>query len=288
LTGSVRGVTFLERVIIEGGTSMRVTTWLAGWVGGGVTAVALLFLAAGTATATPSPAPSASPALPCRTAPQTPAPSSTPPTAPGTPTVVNVTLNQVHLSWAASTDPHGIACYYVYENRNGTAVRVATFQPAVTEGTVLLPFPPYNVESEVHHLYVVAVDSKGEVSSPSGTVAVTIYNDVRPVPGSCEVKYTSWSWSTGMSTNIKISNTGSTPLTDWRLTFAFADPGQRVTSGWSATWSQTATAVTATSPAWNRDLAPGQSRTIGFQGAHAGTNPAPAAFRINGIVCDQA
>ncbi|MGJ6961946.1 cellulose-binding domain-containing protein [Streptosporangium sp. G11] len=268
---------------------MRVMTWLAGWVAGGMTAAALVLLAAGNATAAPSPAPSPSPsgALPCRTAPQTPAPSSTPPTAPGTPTVVDVTLTMVRLSWAASSDPHGIACYYVYENKNGTAVRVATFQPAVTEGTVFLPFPPYNVESEVHHLYVVAVDSKGEMSPPSGTVAVTIYNDVRPVPGSCEVKYTSWPWGTGMSTNIRISNTGSTPLTDWRLTFAFADPGQRVTSGWSAAWSQTATAVTATSLPWNRDLAPGQSRIIGFQGTHAGANPAPAAFLINGIACDQ-
>jgi len=220
----------------------------------------------------------------------TPAPSSSPPTAPGTPTVLSVVLNSARLSWAASTDPQGIACYYVYEDRNGTAVRVATFQPPVTEGTVYLPFPPHGVESVTHHLYVLAVDPLGEVSPPSGTVAVTIYNDL-PMPppptGSCEVEYASWPWSTGMSTNIKISNTGSTPLADWRLTFAFPDPGQRVTSGWSATWSQTATAVTATSPAWSRNLAPGESRIIGFQGVHAGTNPTPAAFLINGVVCDR-
>ncbi|MEU8384807.1 cellulose-binding domain-containing protein [Streptosporangium sp. NPDC048865] len=259
-----------------------------------MTAAALVLLAAGHATAAPSPAPSPVPspsssvALPCRTPPQTLAPSGSRPTTPGTPAVVDVMLNTVRLSWAASADPQGIACYYVYENRNGTAVRVATFQPAVTEGTVILPFPPYNVVSETHHLYVVAVDSVGDVSSPSGTVAVTILNDRPPLPtGSCEVKYTSWSWGAGMSTNIKISNTGSTPLADWRLTFAFADPGQRVTSGWSAAWSQTGTAVTATGLAWNRDLAPGQSRTIGFQGTHAGTDPAPAAFLINGVVCSQ-
>ncbi|MGC5015886.1 cellulose binding domain-containing protein [Streptosporangium sp. DT93] len=268
---------------------MRVTTWLAGWAGGGATAVALLFLGAGTATAAPapapSPAPSASPAFPCRTGPQTPAPSSTPPTAPGTPTVVNVTLNQVHLSWAASVDPHGIACYYVYENRNGTAVRVATFQPAVTEGRVYLSFPPSHVASEVHHLYVVAVDTKGEVSAPSATVDVTIYNDLPPVPGSCEVTYTSWPWSAGMSTNIRITNTGSATFTDWRLAFAFADPGQRVTSGWSATWSQTASAVTAVAQPWNKDLAPGQSLLVGFQGTHTGANPPPGAFLFNGIAC---
>ncbi|MEU3164545.1 cellulose binding domain-containing protein [Streptosporangium sp. NPDC006930] len=222
----------------------------------------------------------------------TPAPSSSPPTAPGTPTVLNVMLNSVRLSWAASTDPQGIACYYVYEDRNGTAVRVATFQSAATEGTVYLPFPPRGVESVTYHLYVVAVDPLNEVSPPSGTVAVKIYNDL-PIPptptptGSCEVEYTSWPWSTGMSTNIKVSNTGSTPLTDWRLTFTFADPGQRVTSGWSATWSQTGTAVTAKGLAWNKDLSPGQSRVIGFQGTHGGANPTPAALSINGIVCAQ-
>ncbi len=269
---------------------MRVTTWLAGWAGGGVVAAALVFLPAGNATAAPSPAPSPIPsgALPCRTAPQTPAPSSSPPTAPGTPSVVNVILNSARLSWAASSDPDGIACYYVYEDKNGTAVRVATFQPAVTEGTVLLPFPPLDVVSEVHHLYVVAVDSRGEASPPSGKVAVTIYNDRLPAPTKrCEVKYTSWSWRTGMSTNIKISNTGSVPLTDWRLTFAFADSGQRVTSGWSAAWSQAASAVTAAGLPWNKDLAPGQSLLIGFQGTHTGANPPPAAFQINGTPCTQ-
>ncbi|MGS2645623.1 cellulose binding domain-containing protein [Streptosporangium sp. LJ11] len=267
---------------------MRVTTWLAGWVGGGVVAAALVFLPAGNATAAPSPVPSPSPALPCRTAPQTPAPSSTPPTAPGTPTVVNVTLTMVRLSWTASTDPHGIACYYVYENKNGTAVRLATLQPAVTETTIFFPFPPRGVASEVHHVYVVAVDSKGEVSPPSGTTAVTIYNDLPPEPGTCEVKYSSWTWGNGMNTNIRISNNGSTPLVNWRLTFAFADSGQRVTSGWAAAWSQTESAVTAASPPWNKDLAPGQSLVIGFQGTHTGANPTPALFRVNGIPCDQA
>lgn len=269
---------------------MRVVTWLAGWVGGGLMAAALVIPAAGSAAAAPSPSPAPSGAVPCRTGAETPTASAAAPTAPGTPAVVSVMLNSARLSWAASTDPDGIACYHVYEDRGGTAVRVTTFQSAATEGTVYLPFPPVGVESETHHLYLVAVDSTGEVSPPSGTVAVTIHNDIRTSPtptptGGCEVEYTSWPWSTGMSTNIKISNTGSTTLAGWRLTFTFADSGQRVISGWSADWSQTASAVTATSLAWNRDLSPGQSRIIGFQGANAGTNPTPAAFLINGIVC---
>ncbi|MEU4405954.1 cellulose-binding domain-containing protein [Streptosporangium sp. NPDC023963] len=266
---------------------MRVTTWLAGWVGGGVTAVALVFLAAGNATAAPSSAPAASPspAPPCRTAPQTPAPSSSPPTAPGAPTVVRVILTQAHLSWAASTSPHGIACYYVYENRNGTAVRLATLQPAATETMIFFPFPPRGIPSEVHHVYVVAVDTKGEVSPPSATTAVTIYNDLPPEPGTCRVKYDSWKWGNGMSANIRISNNGLVPLADWRLTFTFADSGQRVTSGWGATWSQTGNAVTAASLPWNKDLAAGKSLVVGFQGTHTGADPTPTLFRVNGIPC---
>ncbi len=134
-----------------------------------------------------------------------------------------------------------------------------------------------------------AVDTKGATGAASGTVAVTIYNDVispsaSPQP-TCQVKATSSTWGGGMTTNVAITNTGSTTVRDWRLTFGFPDPGQRLTRGWSATWSQTGSAVTATAMSWNKDIAPGKTLWIGFNGTHTGANPTPAAFLLNGASC---
>ncbi|WP_433501137.1 cellulose binding domain-containing protein [Sphaerimonospora sp. CA-214678] len=243
-------------------------------------------------TADPIPMPSPTLPYPCKTSPApSAAPANTPPTAPGTPEIVSVSMNWVRLRWAPATDSDGIACYYVREDRgDGSFAIVASFQPAVTEGDVYLPWPPSGVPSQTHNLYVVAVDTKGATGAASGTVAVTIYNDVITSPSAspnptCEVKATSSTWGGGMTTNIAITNTGSTTVRDWRLTFDFPNPGQQVTAGWSATWSQTGSAVTATAMPWNKDIAPGKTVWIGFNGTHTGANPTPAAFLLNGTSC---
>nr|WP_189179433.1 cellulose binding domain-containing protein [Microbispora rosea] len=273
---------------------MRSKTGIGAWATAVLSAAVALVVpmametGAGAATTT-TPLQAAASAYPCKTSPApTASPQNTPPSAPGTPEVVRVTLNSVTLRWAPATDEDGIACYYV---REGTT-NVATFQPAVTEGNFSLPWPPYGVPYQDHELHVVAVDTKGAVGPASETVTVRIYNDV-PVPpspsvtpqGACRVTYQSFSWGTGMMANISITNTGTQPINDWRLTFSFPDNGQKVTSGWVATWSQSGAQVTAAAPAWGKDLAAGATVNIGFNGTHEGINPDPARFSLNGAVC---
>ncbi|MBP2708176.1 cellulose binding domain-containing protein [Microbispora sp. RL4-1S] len=250
----------------------------------------------GAATTAPPSSSSPSPSLlwPCydpRTLPPS-RPPLTPPTAPGTPQVVSVANNYVHLRWAAASDADGLACYQVFEDRGGVKTKVATFGPDVTDGSFYVDYPPYGTASRVATLYVVAVDRWGADSAPSGSVNVTIHNDVVSSPspsssywGACHVTYNSYDWFGGMTSYVSITNTGSTTIAGWWLTFAFPDPGQRVTSGWSAEWSQNGSTVTATALPWNRDLAPGDSVSIGFTGTNQGVNPAPSAWRLNGATC---
>ncbi|MFI7546796.1 cellulose binding domain-containing protein [Actinoplanes sp. NPDC049599] len=61
--------------------------------------------------------------------------------------------------------------------------------------------------------------------------------------------------------------------------------GQRVNQGWSATWTQSGTRVTAASASWNGSLGTGASTSIGFAGAWSSTNPVPASFSLNGAAC---
>jgi endoglucanase len=81
-----------------------------------------------------------------------------------------------------------------------------------------------------------------------------------------------------------VTNTGTTAWTTWALKFSF--PGnQKVTQGWSATWSQSGPDVTATAMPWNASVAAGKSVSIGFNGSYTGSNPNPAAFTVNGKAC---
>lgn len=113
----------------------------------------------------------------------------------------------------------------------------------------------------------------GWAAEKSGTTA--------PKPD-CEVGFTAGRWNDGLSAQVKLTNTGTTAWTSWKLGFAF--PGtQKVTAGWSATWSQTGRDVTAASMPWNGQVGPGQAVHIGFNGSGTGTDP--TAFTINGKAC---
>jgi cellulase/cellobiase CelA1 len=83
---------------------------------------------------------------------------------------------------------------------------------------------------------------------------------------------------------VSITNTGTAAINGWTLRFTF--PGnQQVSQGWSATWTQSAAAVTATNLSFNGALAPGASTGIGFNATFSGTNTKPTAFTLNGAAC---
>ncbi len=104
----------------------------------------------------------------------------------------------------------------------------------------------------------------------------------------CTVTYTSNDWTTspgqgGFTASLVVRNL-SDPVNGWTLRFAF--PGsQLLTQGWSATWSQAGSGVTATNLSWNAGLAAGASTSIGFNGSWTGADPAPNAFSLNGVAC---
>lgn len=104
---------------------------------------------------------------------------------------------------------------------------------------------------------------------------------------SCDVVYAANQWSGGFTANVTIKNTGDA-MSSWELGFAFPDSGQRLTQGWSATWSQSGSQVTGRSMPWNGSLANGASTTVGFQGTFTGSNPSPTSFTVNGQRCGAA
>jgi len=103
--------------------------------------------------------------------------------------------------------------------------------------------------------------------------------------GTCHVTYTKNSeWPGGFTAQVNISNTGTTTISGWSLTFTF--PGdQKITSNFNGGFSQTGENATLTNASYNGSIAPGSSVTDGFQGSWTTSDAAPTSFTLNGATC---
>ncbi|MFG6192552.1 glycoside hydrolase family 3 N-terminal domain-containing protein [Nonomuraea sp. JJY05] len=182
---------------------------------------------------------------------------STPPTAPGTPTASAVTSSSATLTWAASSDDVGVTGYDVVRVQGSTETTVATSATASATVTGLAASTSYTFA-------VYARDAAGNRSPRSGTVSVTTGGGGQT--GGCTATATVQSqWSTGYVVQVTVTNTGTTPLAGWGVTFTLP-PGHAVTGSWNVTMTTAGQAVTARNAAHNGSLAPGASTSFGFQG----------------------
>ena len=65
-------------------------------------------------------------------------------------------------------------------------------------------------------------------------------------------------------------------------------PGaQRITEGWSATWTRTGAAVTATPLSWNSRVPAGRSVQVGFNASSSPPHAEPTDFTVHGQPCSK-
>ncbi|MGW3806009.1 cellulose binding domain-containing protein [Micromonospora sp. NPDC005113] len=199
------------------------------------------------------------------------------PAAPGQPTASGVTDRSATISWPAST-PGGspIAKYEVYRQNGAVSEQLGeTRATSLTVGN-LVPGSRYTVN-------VLTRDTAGRVSwsSPPLTFATG-----SPTASACGVRFTtSGDWGNGYIGGVEITNSGTSPLNGWTLTWTWPTGWQQVSSGWNATWEQVGAAVRVTPTDDNRQIAAGASVSAGFVGAYSGPNVLPTAFTLNGIHC---
>jgi len=105
-----------------------------------------------------------------------------------------------------------------------------------------------------------------------------------PATGACQVTDAINPWNTGLTSNLTITNTGSTAISGWSLVFSLP-AGQVITSGWNATYSPASGTVTARNVSYNADIPARTGITIGFQATHTGNTAPPNAFTLNGVRC---
>ena len=94
---------------------------------------------------------------------------------------------------------------------------------------------------------------------------------------SCSAAYSvSTDWGSGFTAAITVTNTGTTAITGWTLTYSYTG-NQTLSQGWSGNWSQSGKTVTVTNASWNGNLAPGANTQLGANFSYTGTNTAPAS-----------
>jgi large repetitive protein len=125
-------------------------------------------------------------------------------------------------------------------------------------------------------------------TSGSITASTTVALTVTAKPGfACHVAYTITSqWPGGFGTDITINNTGTTAISNWTLTFAFAN-GQTITQLWNGNETQNRANVTVTNMSYNGSIPAGGSYNgMGFNGSWNNiTNAVPTSFAVNGTTC---
>jgi Cellulose binding domain/Fibronectin type III domain len=200
------------------------------------------------------------------------------PTAPGQPTVGELTDRTATLSWpAARAGDRPIAKYEVH--RQFGAVSEQLGETAGTSFTVrnLVPGTRYTVN-------VLTRDTAGKVSWSSPPLTFTTTS---PAESTCAVRLTNVTdWASGYVGSIDITNTGAREIEGWTLRFGWPTGWQQMTSGWNGGWVQEGTAVRVSNADFNGTLAAGGgTANVGFVANYSGPNVPPGAFTLNGTVC---
>ncbi len=103
----------------------------------------------------------------------------------------------------------------------------------------------------------------------------------------CSIGYTITNhWPGGFGAALTINNTGTTAISNWSLTWSFAN-GQTITQLWSGNATQSGSNVTVTNLSYDGSIPAGGSLTsVGFNGTwNNTTNAVPASFALNGVAC---
>jgi glycosyl hydrolase family 12/cellulose binding protein with CBM2 domain/fibronectin type III domain protein len=193
----------------------------------------------------------------------------------------------INVSWTADTAPANctISSYKVFRGTTSGFTPSAANQ--VASGITSTSYSDSGLAPATTYYYIVeAVDAEG--TSPASAQAAAQTSAAASGGGAaCHVTYTITNqWPGGFGASVAIQNTGGTALSNWTLTWTFAN-GQSITQLWNGTETQSGAAVKVTNLSYNGGIPAGGTYTgVGFNGAwNSVTNAVPASFAVNGTTC---
>lgn len=187
--------------------------------------------------------------------------------------------------------------YFYLTNRN-SGLNVDDSGASTADGAAIVQWSPNGGTNQQWQLLPV-YSQPGSGSQPTPTLTTTPGSTPTPTSTSiptptptsgtggpaCSVQYVITNqWPGGFGASVTITNTGSTTINGWTLTWSFAN-GQTITQIWNASYSQSGGNVSASNLSYNGTIAPGSNTNFGFNGSWNGSNSSPTAFFLNGTAC---
>jgi hypothetical protein len=185
-------------------------------------------------------------------------------------TVTDVSPFSGSVTLAASGLPSGVTAAFATNPATSTSVLTLTASSSAATGSS-------------------TVTITGTSGSLSATTTIALTVSTSGGGSACEVDYTiSPQTSSAFGAAVTIKNGGTTALSNWTLTWSFAN-GQTIASSWNGTASQSGANVTVSEQSgqtWENIPAGGSYSGFGFNGTWNGTtNAIPTAFSLNGTAC---
>ncbi len=176
----------------------------------------------------------------------------------------------------------------------GGIVQVAFYSGSTLLGTSTSA--PYSASlktgpaSAAYTLTAVATGSTGETATSAPVIISTTDSTPTPTlipstPTPPAISYTvsyqlESQWPGGFTVNMLITNTGSTTINGWVLSFSF--PGdQTITLLWNGKITQSGKQVSITNVSYNGTITPKETVDLGFNGSWSKNNANPTLFSLN-------
>jgi len=172
-------------------------------------------------------------------------------------TVSGTTSSSVSLSWNASAG----ATQYQVQRAAGACTASSTFSQVGTSTSTT--FTNSGLAANTSFCYRVTASNTNGTSGPSNTVTGTTGGGGT---GGCTATPTVQSqWGNGYVVQpVTVTNTRTTAITGWRVTFTLPS-GHAIVGSWNATLSGTTGTITASNMGYNGNLGPSGSTSFGFQ-----------------------
>ncbi len=205
------------------------------------------------------------------------------PAAPTNLSASPLSSSQINLSWTASATA-GVT-YSIYSSTtSGFTISASNRIAKNLTGTT---YENAGLKPSTTYYYLATAQTAKAISNPSNQAAATTQSSGGGGGLSCHVTYIDQNdWGTGFTGGITIANTGTSPITNWILTWTWTG-NQSMTQSWNATYSQSGETVSLTNVSYNATIpADGNQTGIGFNANYSGTNNPPTAFQVNGTACN--
>jgi Glycosyl hydrolase family 12/Cellulose binding domain/Fibronectin type III domain len=192
----------------------------------------------------------------------------------------------INVSWTADTAPANctISSYSVFRSTTGGFTPSSSNQ--VATGVTSTSYSDTGLKPATTYYYIVeAADADG--TSPASAQAAAQTSPASGSGSACHVAYTITNqWPGGFGASVTIDNTGTTALSNWTLSWTFAN-GQTITQLWNGNETQSGVTVKVTNMSYNGSIPAGGSYNgMGFNGTwNNTTNAVPTSFAVNGTAC---